>query len=253
MKGEIMMIHACFMAVLMGASIGGAAAPSSSDPGLLVVTNEALVDVEPLCVVLPIPQMSQVERVIDANDLKSRIEAKLDDADIKHVEYRARPGARLVVHIEGLAVGGSDKYVYRVQTSLNRLVSLAGRPNPQIQAEVWQARPEMQVVAMVEAAEAMTTAALTQAETFIAARKTARASLAETGSTAQESSIPAPAGPPNPQAVSKYPFVASRSSSVFHRSDCRWAQNIADNNLVGYRTREEALQAGKRPCKTCKP
>ncbi len=248
-----MMIHACFMAVLVGASIGGAAAPTPSDPGLLITTDEALADVELLCVVLATQQMPQVEQVIDANGLKSRIEARLDGADIKHIEHGAGPGARLVVHIEGVAVPGSDKYVYRVQTSLNRQVLLTGRPDPQIQAEVWQTRPEMQVVAKAEAAEAMTTAALTQAEAFIAARKTARASLAKTGSTAQKSSSPVPAGSQDPQAASKYPFVASRSSSVFHRSDCRWAQNIADNNLVGYRTREEALQAGKRPCKTCKP
>lgn len=244
-----MMVHAYFMAVLVGASIGGTAAPGG---GLPITTNEALVDVELLCVVPATQQMPQVEQVIDANGLKSRIEARLDEADIKHVEHSAGPGARLVVHIEGVAVPGSDKYVYRVQTSLNRLVLLAGRPNPQIQAEVWQARPIMKVAARPEAAEAMTTAALTQTEAFIAARKTARTSMA-TGLIAQKSPGPAPAGPQNPQVVSKYPFVASRSSAVFHRPDCRWAQNIADNNLVGYQSRAEALQAGKRPCKTCKP
>ncbi len=248
-----MMIHACFMAILMGASIGGAAAPTPSGPGRLIASNEALVDVELLCVVPATQQKPQVEQVIDANGLKSRIEAKLDEADITHVEHSAGPGARLVVHIEGVAVPGSDKYAYRVQTSLNRLVLLTGRPNPQIQAEVWQARPVMDVVGKAEAAEAMATAALSQAEAFIAARKTARAALAKMGSTAQKSPSSSPAGSQGLQAVSKYPFVASRSSSVFHRPDCRWAQNIADNNLVGYRSRAEAVQAGKRPCKTCKP
>jgi len=48
------------------------------------------------------------------------------------------------------------------------------------------------------------------------------------------------------EAPVSYPFVASRSSTVFHRADCRWAQNIAAHNRVGYRTREEALQDGKR-------
>lgn len=248
-----MMIHACFMVLFVGASVGGATAPTPSDPGLLIATNEALVDVELLCVVLTTHEMPQVERVIDANGLKSRIETVLDEADIKHVESGAGPGAKLVVHIEGVAVPGSDKYVYRVQTSLNRLVLLTGRPNPQIQAEVWQSQPVMEVVNGAEAAEAITTAALTQTETLITARKTARVLLPRTGSTLQKSPDPAPAGPQNPQTVSKFPFVASRSSSVFHRPDCRWAQNIADNNLVGYQSQAEALQAGKRPCKTCKP
>ena len=248
-----MTIHVCFMAVLLGASIGGTAAPTPSDPSLPIATNQALVDVELLCVVPATQEMPQVEQIIDANALKSRIEVALDEAHIKHVDSVAGSGAKLVVHIEGMAVTGSDKYAYHVRTSLNRLVLLTGRSNPQIQAEVWQSRPVMNVVAEAEAAEAMTAAALTQAEAFIAAHKIARAALAKTGATAQESSAPVPAGSQDPQAVSKYPFVASRSSSVFHRPNCRWAQNIAATNLVGYRTREEALQAGKRPCKTCKP
>lgn len=48
-------------------------------------------------------------------------------------------------------------------------------------------------------------------------------------------------------------FIASKGSDVFHRSDCRWAQNISADNLVGYSNREEAVRAGKRPCKWCNP
>ena len=116
------MIHACFMAILLGASIGGTAAPTPSDPGLLITPNEALVDVESLCVVPATQEMAQVEQVIDVNGLKSRIEAALDEADIKHVESAAAPGAKLVVHVEGVAVPESDRYAYRIQTSLNRSV-----------------------------------------------------------------------------------------------------------------------------------
>jgi methylphosphotriester-DNA--protein-cysteine methyltransferase len=48
-------------------------------------------------------------------------------------------------------------------------------------------------------------------------------------------------------------YVASKNSAVFHKPDCRWAKNISAGNLVGYSSREEATNSGKRPCKTCKP
>jgi 2-keto-myo-inositol isomerase len=54
-------------------------------------------------------------------------------------------------------------------------------------------------------------------------------------------------------AVAEYKFVASRSSRVFHKSDCRWAKRIKPDNLVVYNSKDEAIKAGKRPCKVCNP
>jgi hypothetical protein len=48
-------------------------------------------------------------------------------------------------------------------------------------------------------------------------------------------------------------YVASKSSNVFHRPNCRWAKNISPDNLVEYKNRDEAIKAGKRPCKSCRP
>jgi hypothetical protein len=48
-------------------------------------------------------------------------------------------------------------------------------------------------------------------------------------------------------------FVASKSSKVFHKPTCPHAKRIQDNTKVTYRTREEAMAAGKRPCQTCNP
>jgi len=55
------------------------------------------------------------------------------------------------------------------------------------------------------------------------------------------------------QTAIEYTYVASKSSNVFHRPDCRWAKNISPNNLVSYSSRDEAIKAGKKPCKSCKP
>jgi hypothetical protein len=48
-------------------------------------------------------------------------------------------------------------------------------------------------------------------------------------------------------------YVASVNSAVFHREGCKSASKISAKNLVTYKTREEAVKAGKRPCAECKP
>jgi len=62
-----------------------------------------------------------------------------------------------------------------------------------------------------------------------------------------------PAKQPARPAVAEYKYVASKNSKVFHKPECRWAKRIKPANLVGYNSREEAIEAGKRPCKMCKP
>jgi hypothetical protein len=48
-------------------------------------------------------------------------------------------------------------------------------------------------------------------------------------------------------------FVASKNSAVFHRPGCKSAAKISPKNLIRYATREEAVQAGKKPCAECRP
>lgn len=48
-------------------------------------------------------------------------------------------------------------------------------------------------------------------------------------------------------------YVGSKKSSVFHRATCTSAAKIAEGNLVHYANRDEAVNAGKRPCAVCKP
>jgi len=48
-------------------------------------------------------------------------------------------------------------------------------------------------------------------------------------------------------------YVASRNSEVFHYASCSYVPSISIENKVCYCTREEAITAGKRPCKRCSP
>ncbi len=49
------------------------------------------------------------------------------------------------------------------------------------------------------------------------------------------------------------PFVGSRNSEVFHRSDCPHVVRIRPENRVWFPTAAAATQAGRKPCRTCKP
>jgi hypothetical protein len=59
--------------------------------------------------------------------------------------------------------------------------------------------------------------------------------------------------PPVKLTTAEHGFVASKNSKVFHKPNCSSAKRIKPGNLVTYSTREKATQAGKRPCKICKP
>ncbi len=48
-------------------------------------------------------------------------------------------------------------------------------------------------------------------------------------------------------------YVASKNSHVFHKAGCESAATISAKNLVHYSTRDEAIQAGKKPCHECNP
>lgn len=49
------------------------------------------------------------------------------------------------------------------------------------------------------------------------------------------------------------PFVGSRNSAVFHLGECPHVVRIRPENRVGFPTAAAATQAGRKPCRTCKP
>jgi micrococcal nuclease len=58
---------------------------------------------------------------------------------------------------------------------------------------------------------------------------------------------------PGPTGSPKSAYVASSQREPFHRPGCEWAQKINPDNLESFSTRDEAIRAGHRPCKVCKP
>ncbi len=51
----------------------------------------------------------------------------------------------------------------------------------------------------------------------------------------------------------EYKYAASKKSEVFHYIDCSYVKKIKPEDLILFKTREEAIASGRRPCKKCKP
>jgi hypothetical protein len=151
-----------------------------------------------------------------------------------------------------------QQYVFHVRTALARAVCLKDEQNLVFKAEIWQSVPSMQAVPAENMPAEFSDVVLEQVEGFINIYKATNPHGTKP-SDADINEIPSSTNPAeqtdkneNSTAV-EYIFVASSSSTVFHKPDCRWAQNISQENLIKYKSREEAIKAGKRPCKTCNP
>jgi methylphosphotriester-DNA--protein-cysteine methyltransferase len=68
-----------------------------------------------------------------------------------------------------------------------------------------------------------------------------------------QTSPAAEGGAPAAKAAPAGKYVASSNGKTFHRADCAWAKGIDPSALVTYKTKEEAIAAGKKPCRICKP
>ena len=48
-------------------------------------------------------------------------------------------------------------------------------------------------------------------------------------------------------------YLASKNSKVFHNHTCRQAATISEKNIISFKSKDAAIQTGRRPCKICKP
>jgi len=53
--------------------------------------------------------------------------------------------------------------------------------------------------------------------------------------------------------VAEYAYVAYAQREVFHRPDCKWAKRVSPQNMVRFKTREDAMESRRRPCNFCRP
>jgi hypothetical protein len=166
----------------------------------------------------------------------------------------------LRIHINTLRLEDSQQCVFHIRTALARAVCLKDEQNPVFKADIWQSVSSIQAVPAENMTAEFSDVVLEQVEDFIKIYKATNPSGTKASDT--DININETASSTNPaeqtekdinSTVIEYSYVASNSSNIFHKPDCRWAQNISKENLIKYKSREEAIKAGKRPCKTCNP
>jgi hypothetical protein len=230
----------------------------SLPPGtLLGQPNPALAGIDKLCVVITQLDDEPNKDGLDREELETRIINKLKECGIKVTAGIAGDILNiqeLRVGIEMLKLKDLQQYVFHIQTSLATKVSLSDKLPLCIKADVWKTEPTMQAVSVQSMPAAVTSAVLEQVEAFIHAYLAAnppnkRPTDANDISIAPEEHLK----PVAKSTPAEYKYVASKNSSVFHKPDCIWAKKIKPENLVGYSSRDEAINAGKRPCRQCNP
>ncbi|GAH44527.1 unnamed protein product [marine sediment metagenome] len=53
--------------------------------------------------------------------------------------------------------------------------------------------------------------------------------------------------------ASKTDYATSKNTDVFHDFSCSYVATITPENLIRFKTREEAIDSGRRPCKKYSP
>jgi len=197
------------------------------------------------------------EADLDEEEIRDNIAGQLEAAGIKVVRpgiWRTLPGrCRFRASVGVYKPLHLDTLMYNLKVEFVQAVTLARLPGTQVDVATWQ-RTWFAHGSRKRLGEVVPHNLRVLTASFIRDHRQANSEHSETSASNDAGEVSATAL--NHPAASNAPdagFIASKTSDVFHRSDCRWAQNISTENLVRYRTRDEAVRAGKRPCKFCNP
>ena len=207
----------------------------------------------------------------------ARAERRLAESDTRLAflirrgyEFRYFDVPTLIITVDKFVLGPTRPPILFVQTSLETNITTQRNPNTFIKTTVWSITETVQAEAAQAELAAVSSLIYQQIDRFVADFSQANPYFAVTPEPNDANNLPkAPAAPtpmpPKSQqkpkdvtpkdkpAPSNFSFVSSTSSIVFHKSDCAYAKTIAPKNLITYNSREEAIAAGKRPCKKCNP
>jgi hypothetical protein len=231
--------------------------PEDNRPMLIGKANPALSGIAQLYVIIVPPDSEPNSKDLFWRELEEKVKNKLNKAGIQTIRGIAGnilSTGELRVYVDTLKLKDLQRYVFRIQTSLSRPVYLAKDSSWFIKADVWKKGSLMQAVSVQSMPAAVSNKVLQQVEAFIAAYLAANPPgtrpYAPNDITVKPEKLTKPDAK---RTVAEYKYVASKNSKVFHKPDCRWVKRILAKNLVGYNSRDEAIEAGKRPCKLCKP
>ncbi|MEJ2704923.1 MAG: Ada metal-binding domain-containing protein [Sedimentisphaerales bacterium] len=233
--------------------------PTAERPLLIARPHPALMGIDGFRAVLFRSGADPNVDGLDWTQLKTDVTDRLAQANIKLIAGPADTFVdvpELRVYFNLLKLGDLRQYVFRIQTSVARPVCLKEHEHPVFKADLWRLKPTFEAVSLADMPARITEVVFGQIGAFIRAYKTANPQSAPASEMTQTDSSAIAQGQAGPAPIAPragHGYVASNSSDVFHKPGCRWAKNISRENLLVYQTREQALRAGKRPCKWCKP
>jgi len=232
--------------------------PQKYDPLLIGRANPTLAGIDNLHVTITHPDQELNGLVWEK--LKAKVNNKLSQAGIKvfspepAVMYKLPIWPELKICVSSLELEQCKQYVFHIQTLLAKSIHIRVKPALRQKADVWKTEPVMQAVSAQSVPSKVTEVVFEQIDVFIEAWRAANATDKQPSDANEINIIPKEQIKPTvKEAVSEYKYVASKNSKVFHKSTCTWANRIAPKNLVHYKSREDAINDGKRPCKQCEP
>jgi hypothetical protein len=193
---------------------------------------------------------------IDWAALQSHIGKRLKEAGIriaptKGVGLTTTPDLRITIMM--LSMPETEQFVFHIETSLHRLVSVAEKTKVQFSSPVWTSSVAMQSTPVDDINDAITKAAMRQVELFINAHHIAVIKPADHTDANTPKKMAGSSLAPLPAAPTSQTYIASKNSKVFHLVKCTSANTISSENVVSFATRDEAIGSGRKPCKKCNP
>jgi hypothetical protein len=244
---------------------GGEAEPQLEQPNLLeqpplnvASLNPGLVELKALRLFIPVIPPALAGLGISVERRLTQADSRLAALFRNGVAAGIAEVPQIVITITKLNLI-ADRPVYCVRTTLHEVVPvLTGLiPTPtSIDIDVWSRADTVQAASLAGEPAAVAGLINKQINEFISDFVTANTPvdqpLKETP--AAQTNISEPNNTQTNQGTqAAYPYIASKSQLVFHKIECGLAKSILPRNRIYFKTREEAVAAGKKPCSVCKP
>jgi hypothetical protein len=223
--------------------------------------NSGLTRFEAVSVVIVGPNSEPDKDGLILQRLQSDVEDRLERSGLEIIRRGADvngPGKlandpELRVNIDVVELAYLQQSVVRIETSLSREVRVAVMKGPIVRADVWRSAAALRVVSTDATASVVSNVVSEQIGSFIkgwlgANPRMIRKLVQNSREGAKEKINRTSEGP-----AVEYEYITSRKSKIFHKADCGQVKRILPQNITGYNSRDEAVKAGKRPCKMCKP
>ncbi len=217
--------------------------------------NPALADLKELSVTLKANDTIPDTDVFKLQAAKTDAVNRLTDSGFKISQAEGIP--ELNINLSLLKIESCGQYIIFVQTSLIRDVKL---PDADIKTnfsgQVWKTDSGLKTVSIDDVPAQVNSIVQQHIKAFIS--NSSRIAYDSKSDVNQSGRHPRKANvekntKTEKQQETEVKFVGSRNSEVFHKAGCPSAKRISEKNLVAYNSKEDAVNAGKRPCGRCNP